>query len=163
MDNANVAEATFLQSAVYAYKIWQIARKSNSLYFLGLHAFSKVWLKLVENCSNSNLLKILSELFQNASNGPKLNSKNQILKVPYICSTWDYKSQIFIRFALPSALFKILHILRFPHDSHVKFQSTTTFKILADHRTFITLYSRLTALLIIKFCSYWIKTVGVPF
>ncbi len=50
MDNGNVTEVTYHQSAAYIFKIWQIARKSSSLYFLYIIIlFCKFWLKLDEN------------------------------------------------------------------------------------------------------------------
>ena len=72
MDNGKVAEVTSLQIPVL--KMWQITSKGNGLYFPGLHAFSKVWLKLNENCGSSiksNLLKLLTAgILQNAPNDP---------------------------------------------------------------------------------------------
>ena len=73
MDNSKVAEVTFLQIARYRYsKICQITRKSNGLHFNGLHAFSKVSLKLNEHRGSnikSSLLKILtSGILQRAPN-----------------------------------------------------------------------------------------------
>ncbi len=71
MDTANPAEVTFLQSAIY-FKKWQIARKSNSLYFPRIHPFRNVWLNLDESCGSLSLLKILaSEILQSAPNDPK--------------------------------------------------------------------------------------------
>ncbi len=52
MDNGNIANVTLFKMP-YTFKIWQIARKSNGLYFPQLHAFSKVCLKLDENCESS--------------------------------------------------------------------------------------------------------------
>ena len=67
MDNGNVAEITSLQSAIYLK--YDITRASNGLYFPGLHAFSKVWLKLKENFGSSSLLKMLtSGILQSALN-----------------------------------------------------------------------------------------------
>ena len=40
----------------------------------------------------------------------------------------DEESQIFIRFSLRPAVFEIFHILLFPIDSHVKFQSFIKFE-----------------------------------
>ncbi len=77
MDNANVAEVTSLQSAIYYYlKFDRSPEKNIGLYSLGLHAFSKVWLKLNENYGSSNHLKILiSDILQSARNDPKMNSR----------------------------------------------------------------------------------------
>ena len=75
------------------------------------HTFHKIWLKLDEECGGSRILKTLTlEILQSSPNYPKLNSKNQTWKVPYIYSSYDHESQIFIRLALWSTVFKVLYI-----------------------------------------------------
>ncbi len=61
-------------------------------------------------------MKILtSEILQSAPNDTKLNSVNQTQKVFYICIANDREAQIFILFAILSAVFNILYILEFSH------------------------------------------------
>ncbi len=77
-----------------------------------IHAFCYVWLNLDENWGSSNLLKILtSEILQSAPNDSKLNSNDLTQKVPYIWSSQDCESQIFISFALWSAVFQYLPVM----------------------------------------------------
>ncbi len=74
-----MAEVTSLQSTIYL-KFGRSPEKvmACTLYFPGLHAFSKVWLELNENCGRSSLLKMLtSGILKSAPNDFKLNSKNQ--------------------------------------------------------------------------------------
>ncbi len=57
-------------------------------------------------------------------NDPKLNPNDLTLKVAYVCSSLDRESQMFIPFALRSAVFNILHILQdFTLTLILKFQS----------------------------------------
>ncbi len=59
---------------------------------------------------------------------PQLNSNDLIREVPYIWTSWDCESHTCMRFALQSAVFKILHILRFSHSlKYLEFQSATQF------------------------------------
>ena len=86
MDNGNAAEVTYIIFKVpYIFKIWQIARQSNSLYSPQLNAFCKFWLNWMKNVGavfHSSLLKILtSEILQSAPNDAELNSKNWTCKV----------------------------------------------------------------------------------
>ncbi len=80
MDNANVAEMTYRQSAIYIIKIWQMAKISNRLYspMTGI-PYHKIWLKLNEKYRSSSRLKSLtSKILQSAPKDPKeLNTKNQ--------------------------------------------------------------------------------------
>ncbi len=73
----NVAEVTSLQSAIYL-KFGRSPEKVMACISPGLHAFSKGWLKLNENCGTSSLLKMLtSGILQSAPNDLKLNKKNR--------------------------------------------------------------------------------------
>ncbi len=94
--------------------------KSNSLYSLLIVIFSfKIWVKLDENCGWTGLLKILAlDIFQgvqSAPNDPKLSSRNQTWKAPYIHIYYDRETQIFIHFALQTAVFKRFNILWLSH------------------------------------------------
>ena len=108
-----------------------------------------------ENCGSSSVLIILTlEILERAPNDPQTELK-------FMKTFLDRESQIFIRFALRSAVFKILHISWFPIDSHVK----TTKR----HKLFVTwwiakksnsLYSPMAANVLIKFGWHRMKTVG---
>ncbi len=121
--NGNVDEETYRQSAVYIFKIWQIARKGNSLCppppTPDYHTFRKFWMQSDENWESTSLLRISKlDIFkvQNYTpNDPKLKSKKQTWIESYICRSEDRNSQIFTQFALLSAVFKIFHILGFFH------------------------------------------------
>ncbi len=96
---------------------WQIAKRSDSLY--EYDALYKVWTN--ETWERSRVLKTVKlETLQSAPNDPKPNSRNRASIVPYLCAMYYPESQISIRFALRSAVFKILHMLGFPIESHVK-------------------------------------------
>ncbi len=62
MDNGNVVEVHNLSSkCIYTFKVWQKARKSNSLYFRWTHPYiCKVWLKLDEKWWTSSLLELFN-------------------------------------------------------------------------------------------------------
>ena len=86
MDNCNVCSWGNFSSKCHILKIWQIARNVTciGLYFPGLHAFSKLWLKLNENCGSNSLLKILtydgSEYFAKCTEWPQTELKESDTK-----------------------------------------------------------------------------------
>ena len=108
-------------------EIWLIARKINSLYSQGLHAFSKVWLKWDDSLGSSSLLKILtSELLQSAPNDHQTEVKESDMKSTLQCST----SRPRVRNGRPSrstvSRFQgVAHFRIFPLTSMLKFQSAT--------------------------------------
>ncbi len=75
------------------------------------------------------------------------------------------EAQIFVRFALRSAVFEIFHNLGFPMTPMLKFRSATKFLIFCQiAKISTTLYSPMTAVFIIKFGPDWMQTVaGVAF
>ncbi len=112
MDTANVAKE-LLSLKCHIFLIWQIRRKSNSLYSLfEYHTSPKVWLQMDEIVGTVSFEKRNIKKLQRAPNDLKLNSNDL---VPYIWIFQDCECQIFIRFTLQSAFFKILYILRFSH------------------------------------------------
>ena len=92
----------------------QIAKTSQPTFPHDQHTYNnKVRLKSDENWER-RVLKIMKlENLQSASNDPKPISRNRASKGPYICALQSPESQTFIRFALRSAVFKIVHILGF--------------------------------------------------
>ncbi len=120
------------------------------------HIFHKIWLD--ENCGSSrSLLNITSDILQSALNDSKLNSKNQTLKVPYICSSWDCEYHIFISFALRSTCSRYCPFY-ITIDSHIKISKYhKTFKSCLIAKKSTSLYSSMVANVLIKFGS---STVG---
>ena len=129
------------------------------------HTCNKIWLKLIENCGCSSLLKILtSEILQIAPNDPKPNSRNQASKVPYLYH------RLYVHSSTPSPNFcpfrpTISHFQDIAHfgilTPMLKFKSAL--KVLNFGRSpiySINFYSIVTTLFIIKFGSDRMKTRG---
>ena len=64
MGNDNVAEVTSLQSVIYL----KFGKSPEQVYLPGLHAFSKVWLKLNENCGQQPFENVNIRILQSAPN-----------------------------------------------------------------------------------------------
>ena len=138
-------------------KIWQIARKSIALCFPGLHAFSKVWLKLNEMCRCRRHLKILTL---------------DICRVYRMTQSEFEESDMYAVHRTASPKFSSVSFYDHPFSryctfqdfliaSHVKISKCHKIFILGQiPKTFITLHSLIPALFIIKFGSYQIQTVG---
>ncbi len=118
----SVSQSSWTLIINIGFNFWRIAKKLTDCINPDCHAFHKVWLKLDENCGSSSPLKILTlEILKSAPHDTKLNSNVLTRKLPYMWRPLHRKSQIFIRFAVRPAVFKLLYSLWF--TIYVKFQS----------------------------------------
>ncbi len=102
---------------------------------------------------------LTSQILQRApnANDPQLNSNDLTRKVPYICSSQDCESKIFICFALRSATFKIFAVAL---DSDVKVSKChKIFKTWPITKKSNSLYSPTVSNVLTKLDWHWMKTV----
>ncbi len=121
----------------------------------------KVWLRSVQNCRSSVLESVIKESGSRnrASRYPIIyvHCSTQCTVAPRVTNFRPFRSTI-------SHFQDIAHFTIFPLTPMLKFQSATKCLILTDYQNiYMTLYSLIAALLIIKFGSDRIKTVGVAF
>ena len=138
----------------HIHKIWQITRKSNGPYFPGLHAFSKVCLKLNENGGSSSFFENvhISNFYKVHRMTPNQTQGIRHQKYPpYICALYYPESHIFVRFALRSAVFKMLHMFGFCHRlTLLKVKVPHCFYFLADRQNKYNIRFLMAALFIIR-------------
>ncbi len=150
----------------YICKIWQIARKIMACIQPSPPpppiTFNRVWLKLDENWEQ--LPSCHRKFCKVQRMTPNWTKQIRHEKYLYICTSWDRKAQIFIRFTLQSALFKILHILGFSHWLPLKIhiQSATTFlkagtRITQKKCNTCILYSTIVSNVLIMLDEIWWK------
>ena len=99
---------------LFSVKIWQITRKSNFLYLPNYMLSLKFDWNLNENWGSSRLENLNIRNFAKRTEWPQTELKeSDIIYVPYTCTYHDYEYQIFICFALQSALYKICIVYDF--------------------------------------------------